>query len=176
MNKPARVNQKLKSYDDARMYDILLRNDCIVVVINTLDDGLRCELIYDIIDKCPPCNEGIELCLGHKIPNEYKTIGNGGFHGWTNYHEECIVISRRRGKRPTMKAIVEMAKYIKNGKYCPPIKSVKGLMMGHKFIYDNVTYKVTSFPTKYTVCGSNVYTGNSQPDRCKVSINDITQL
>jgi len=51
------------------------------------------------------------------------------------------------------------------------IKSVNGLRIGQVFNVEGVNYIVTSFPTRYSVCGVNQTPTAGEPNRIKTSIN-----
>lgn len=56
------------------------------------------------------------------------------------------------------------------------IKSVRGLRIGDKFTNRGVNYIVTSFPTRYSVCGRNAKPQSGEPGNCKVPLSQCNWI
>ena len=56
------------------------------------------------------------------------------------------------------------------------IKSVKGKKIGSLFYNNGIQFKITSFPTRYTVCGKNVDVRIFEPSSIKIAISKIDTI
>jgi len=54
------------------------------------------------------------------------------------------------------------------------IKSVNGLRIGQVFNVEGINYLVTSFPTRYSVCGHNPNPEPGEPNNIKTSLKHKT--
>ena len=56
------------------------------------------------------------------------------------------------------------------------INKVKEYIIGGYFKYEDEIYRITSFPTRNSICGENVEIGVGIPSNIKTSIKDITHV
>lgn len=56
------------------------------------------------------------------------------------------------------------------------IKSVKGLRIGDLFTCEGMNFIVTSFPTRYSVCGKNQIRESGEPNNIKISLSQCNWI